>query len=57
MHLIKTVATAVAAVVTDLILYVAVTQLQTQQVLKRFAQSLVEVKVRQFRVRRQNARH
>ena len=57
MHLIKTVATAVAAVVTDLILYVAVTQLQTQQVLKRFAQSLVEVKVRQFRVRRQNACH
>ena len=42
--------------VNDLILYVAVAEFQTQKVLERLAQRLVEVETRKFRVRRQHAR-
>jgi len=43
-------------VVNDLILYVAVAQFQTEKILERLAQRLVEVKTRKFRVRRKHAR-
>jgi len=43
-------------VVNDLILCVAVAQFQTQKVLERLAQRLIEVKTRKFRVRRKHAR-
>ena len=36
----------------DLVLYVAITEFQAEQILEWFAQRLVEVEVRQFRVRR-----
>ena len=45
------------AAVTCLILHIAVTQLQTQQVLVRLAQGLVEVEMRQFHLSAQQRGH